>query len=163
MANLQLFRSARGAKLPAANAVNHEGAPAYGFNPKHRLAQYAASGCLNGTFYAGAEAQLDTILELCREVDPRFIAKTAVYCRERGYMKDTPALLAAVLTLRGQEYLPVVFERIVANGRMLRNFVQILRSGAVGRKSLGTRPKKLVQESIGQDTDSIGVAFAIFW
>jgi len=29
---------------------------------------------------------------------------------------------------------------------MLRNFVQMLRSGAVGRKSLGTRPKKLVQQ-----------------
>lgn len=145
MANPRLFRSTRGALPPAADAVNHEAAPAYALSPKHRLAQYAATGCLNGTFYAGAEAQLDTLLALCREVEPRFIAKTAIYCRERGYMKDTPALLAAVLTLRGPEYLPAVFGRVVGNGRMLRNFVQILRSGAVGRKSLGTRPKKLVQ------------------
>jgi 60 kDa SS-A/Ro ribonucleoprotein len=29
---------------------------------------------------------------------------------------------------------------------MLRNFVQVMRSGAVGRKSLGTRPKRLVQQ-----------------
>ena len=28
---------------------------------------------------------------------------------------------------------------------MLRNFVQIMRSGVVGRKSLGTLPKRLVQ------------------
>ncbi|MEQ1546799.1 hypothetical protein [Methyloglobulus sp.] len=28
---------------------------------------------------------------------------------------------------------------------MLRNFVQILRSGSVGRKSMGTKPKKLIQ------------------
>ncbi len=87
-----------------------------------------------------------TVLTLCGQVEPRFIAKTAVYCRERGYMKDTPALLAAVLATKGQEYLPVVFDRVVGNGKMLRNFVQILRSGAVGRKSLGTRPKKLVQQ-----------------
>jgi 60 kDa SS-A/Ro ribonucleoprotein len=153
MANPQLFRSSRGKFLPPADAVNHEGAPAYGFSPKHRLAQYAATGCLSGTFYAGAEAQLDTILALCREVDARFIAKTAVYCRERGYMKDTPALLAAVLTMQGQEFLPAVFGRVIGNGRMLRNFVQILRSGAVGRKSLGTRPKKLIQEWLNSATE----------
>lgn len=145
MANLQLFQSKRGKQPPSANAVNHEGAPAYAFSPKHQLAQYAATGCLNGTYYAGAEAQLQTILALCEKVEPRFIAKTAVYCRERGYMKDTPALLAAVLTVRGPEYLPQVFERVVGNGKMLRNFTQILRSGVVGRKSLGTRPKKLIQ------------------
>lgn len=153
MANLQLFRSLRGRLLPPAGALNHEGAPSYGFSPKHRLAQYAATGCLSGTFYAGAEAQLDTILALCREVDARFIAKTAVYCRERGYMKDTPALLAAVLTIRGREFLPEVFGRVIGNGRMLRNFVQILRSGAVGRKSLGTRPKKLIQRWLNQASE----------
>lgn len=153
MANLQLFRSLRGRLLPPAGALNQEGAPSYGFSPKHRLAQYAATGCLSGTFYAGAEAQLDTILALCREVDARFIAKTAVYCRERGYMKDTPALLAAVLTIRGLEFLPEVFGRVIGNGRMLRNFVQILRSGAVGRKSLGTRPKKLIQRWLNQASE----------
>src|SRR5512137_2262841 len=99
MANPQLFRSLRGQQPPPANAANHHGAPAYAFSPKHKLAQYAATGCLNATYYAGAEAQLATILELCDKVEPRFIAKTAVYCRERGYMKDTPALLAAVLTM----------------------------------------------------------------
>lgn len=145
MANSQLFQSMRGPFLPPADAVNHEGALGYGFAPKHRLAQYAATGCLSGTFYAGAEAQLDTILALCRDVEERFIAKTAIYCRERGHMKDTPALLAAVLTTRGQEFLPEVFVRVIGNGRMLRNFVQILRSGTIGRKSLGTRPKKLIQ------------------
>lgn len=153
MANPQLFQSTRGRALPVADSRNQEGAPAYAFSPKHRLAQYAATGCLNGTFYAGAEAQLATILDLCREVEPRFLAKTAVYCRERGYMKDTPALLAAVLTLRGPEFLPQVFDRVVGNGRMLRNFVQILRSGAVGRKSLGSRPKKLVQRWLNRASE----------
>src|SRR5690606_37563653 len=42
------------------------------------------------------------------------------------------------------------FGRVVDNGRMLRNFVQILRSGAVGRRSLGTRPKKLVQRWLNE-------------
>ena len=41
----------------------------------------------------------------------------------------------------GELYLAVDAD----NGRMLRNFVQILRSGQTGRKSLGTAPKRLVQ------------------
>jgi 60 kDa SS-A/Ro ribonucleoprotein len=136
MANVQLFKSYRGYKLPMVNTVNETGSAAYGFNTKHVLAQYAATGCLNATFYADAELQLQTLLDACEKVEPRFIAKTAVYCRERGYMKDTPALLTAVLTMRGQEFLPIVFNRVIGNGKMVRNFVQILRSGTVGRKSM---------------------------
>jgi len=75
-----------------------------------------------------------------------FVAKTAVYARRAGHMKDMPALLAATLAVRDVSLLAKVFPRVVDNGKMLRNFVQMLRSGAVGRKSLGTRPKKLVQQ-----------------
>ena len=145
MANPNLFQTLKGKLLPPADAHNAAGAPAYALSPKHRLAQYAATGCLNATYYADAQEQLATVLELGREVDARFIAQTAIHCRERGYMKDMPALLAAVLAARGAPELAPVFERVIDNGRMLRNFVQIVRSGVTGRKSLGTRPKKLVQ------------------
>jgi 60 kDa SS-A/Ro ribonucleoprotein len=145
MANPNLFQTLKGNLLPQADARNAEGAPAYALSPKHRLAQYAATGCLNDTYYADAGDQLATVLELGRDVDARFIAQTAIYCRERGYMKDMPALLAAVLAARGAPELAPVFERVIDNGRMLRNFVQIVGSGVMGRKSLGTRPKKLVQ------------------
>ncbi|WZB71008.1 hypothetical protein WJ968_01900 [Achromobacter xylosoxidans] len=46
-----------------------------------------------------------------------------------------------------------MFPRVIDSGKMLRNFVQILRSGAVGRKSLGTRPKKLVQRWLLEATE----------
>jgi 60 kDa SS-A/Ro ribonucleoprotein len=153
MANRNLFISIPGKLLPHADVLNREGAPAYGLEPKHRLAQYAVTGCLNGTFYAGAGEQLATVLGLCAEVDGAFIAKTAVYCRRRGYMKDMPALLCAVLSKRAPEYLAPVFAKVIDNGRMLRNFVQIMRSGAVGRKSLGTRPKRLVQKWLERASD----------
>jgi 60 kDa SS-A/Ro ribonucleoprotein len=146
MANLQLFKTQRGALVPAANARNEAGGRAYALDPAQALAQYAATGCLSNTFYAGAQTQLDTVLELCAKVSPEAIAKTAVYCRERGYMKDMPALLAAVLASRAPELLAPVFGRVIDNGKMLRNFVQIMRSSVTGRKSLGSRPKKLVQQ-----------------
>lgn len=161
MANAQLFQSLKGKLLPKTNAVNFEGTPAYALSPKHQLAQYAATGCLNATFYASAEAQLETVLELCNGVDAQFIAQTAVYCRERGYMKDMPALLAAALAARGASELTPAFKRVINNGKMLRNFVQIIRSGAVGRKSLGSRPKKLVQAWLNSASEKELLAAAV--
>lgn len=146
MANKNLFKSMVGRFIPAANALNEERAPAYELTPRHRLAQYAATGCLNSTFYAGAEVQLSQIAQLCKEVEPEFVARTALFARERGHMKDVPALLCAVLAVRDVRLLAAVFPRVVDNARMLRTFVQILRSGAVGRKSLGTAPKRMVRE-----------------
>src|SRR6185503_8084370 len=146
MANKNLFKSLAGKLIPATNAVNEECAPAYALSPKHQLAQYAATGCLNTTFYATAGEQLAKVLELCAEVDAEFIAKTAVFCRERGFMKDMPALLTASLSLKDRELLARIFPRVIDNAKMLRNFVQIMRSGVVGRKSLGTAPKRLVRE-----------------
>lgn len=154
MANLQLFQTLRGALQPAADVRNEAGGAAYALSPKHQLAQLAATGCLNNTFYAQAQDQLDAVLALAREVDPVFVAKTAVYARRAGHMKDMPALLAATLAVRDVSLLAKVFPRVVDNGKMLRNFVQMLRSGAVGRKSLGTRPKKLVQQWLLEATEA---------
>src|SRR5215216_2386081 len=146
MANKTLFKSLFGKLVPATNAVNEEYAPAYALSPKHQLAQYAATGCLNATFYATAGEQLAKVLDLCADLDAEFIAKTAVFCRERGFMKDMPALLTSVLSVKDRELLARVFPRVIDNAKMLRNFVQIMRSGVVGRKSLGSAPKRLVRE-----------------
>lgn len=162
MANAQLFQSAQQTgTLPSALARNAEGAPAYALTPRHQLAQYAGTGCLNTTFYASAEAQLARVLELCKAVEPAFIAKTAVYCRERGYMKDMPALLMAVLAGQGAAECAQAFPRVINNGKMLRNFVQIMRSGVVGRKSLGSRPKKLVQAWLNSASEQLLLAAAV--
>lgn len=161
MANAQLFQTLYRTVPPQANTINDEGAPAYRLSARHQLAQYAATGCLNATFYASAEDQLATVLDLCREIEPAFIAQTAVYCRERGYMKDMPALLLAVLAGRGAPELTPAFQRVIDNGKMLRNFVQIMRSGAVGRKSLGSRPKKLVQTWLNRASEQQLLAAAV--
>jgi 60 kDa SS-A/Ro ribonucleoprotein len=156
MANRSLFKSLVGKLVPAADARNEHGAPAYALTPKQALAQYAATGCLGATFYAGAGEQLTKVLELCARVEPEFVAKTAVYARERGLMKDTPALLLAFLASKDVRLLAAAFPRVVDNGRMLRNFVQIVRSGVAGRKSLGSAPKRLVREWMeARDTSAL--------
>lgn len=143
MANPSLFQSLRGL-LNRADTVNEAGGPAFAFTPKQALAQYAATGCLNRTFYANAETQLDRVLEMVSAAGPEFTAKVAVYSREQGHMKDLPALLCATLSVLDAGSLKSVFPRVCDDAKMVRNFVQILRSGAVGRKSLGTVPKRLV-------------------
>jgi 60 kDa SS-A/Ro ribonucleoprotein len=146
MANKNLFQTIAGKLLPKTDAVNEALGQAYAFTPKHQLAQYAATGCLNTTFYADAGEQLAKVIELCQMIEPKFIAKTAIYARQRGFMKDMPALLCAILAVRDVKLLEAVFPRVIDNGKMLRNFVQILRSGVVGRKSLGSAPKRLIRE-----------------
>jgi 60 kDa SS-A/Ro ribonucleoprotein len=154
MVNKTLFQSLRGKLLPATDTVNEAGGAAYAFSPKHALAQFAATGCLNATFYADAEVQAEKVLTLCRHVEPEFIARTALYARQKGYMKDLPALLCAVLSVKSPGLLAEVFDRVIDSPKMLRNFVQILRSGVVGRKSLGTLPKRLVLQWLERRSDA---------
>jgi 60 kDa SS-A/Ro ribonucleoprotein len=155
MANKTLFKSLVGKLFPAADARNEAGGAAYKLSPKAALAQYAVTGCLSNTFYASAESQLQMVLNLCShpEVDPEFIARLALYSRTKGHMKDLPALLCATLSVFSPGLMAEVFDRVIDDGRMLRNFVQIMRSGVVGRKSLGTLPKRMVQDWFARRTD----------
>jgi 60 kDa SS-A/Ro ribonucleoprotein len=153
MANTSLFQTIAGKLLPRTNARNEAGGAAYSLTAKQALAQYAMTGALNSTFYANAETQLDKTLKFAAEVSAEFVAKTAVYCRERGHMKDMPALLAATLAKRDGALLTRIFDRVVDDGKMLRNFVQIVRSGVTGRKSLGSAPKRLVQNWFATRSD----------
>jgi len=125
-----------------------------GFRPSISWRSSRATGCLNATFYASESEQLDRVLGLSNGLDPEFVAKTAVYCREQSLMKDMPALLCASLSTRDTELMQATFVRVIDNGKMLRNLVQILRSGAVGRKSLGTAPKRLVQSWFDRQDES---------
>lgn len=153
MASKSLFKSLVGKLAPKADAKNEAGGTAYSFTAQHKLAQYAATGCLNGTFYASADQQLETVLDMCAQNEPEFIAQVALFARSKGYMKDMPALLCAVLSVRSPGLLAEIFDRVIDSPKMLRNFVQIMRSGVVGRKSLGTLPKRLILQWLENRTD----------
>lgn len=160
MANKSLFSSLLSAfsrtssavdePLLPTNAVNEAGGAAYTFGPKHALAQLALTGTLHRTYYASAEAQFAAVMGAALAVEPAYLARAAIYAREHGYMKDLPAMLVAVLVELDGDLGAKVFERVIDNGKMLRNYVQIVRSGALGRKSLGSRPKRLVRRWLAQ-------------
>jgi 60 kDa SS-A/Ro ribonucleoprotein len=164
MANKSLF-SSLAALLPRADARNEEGARAYRLPAKQALAQLAATGCFNSTFYAAAEEQLTTLKALVADVDDNvYLAKLAVYARERALMKDMPAALLLLLSKRDPRLFRLAFERVVDNGRVLRTVLQMVRSGQFGRKGLShalqrafqrwlnrASVEKLLAASIGND------------
>ncbi len=153
MANKSVFAALKGRLLPKVQGRNEAGGPAYDLSADHRLAQLAMTGTFGAAFYQDAQTQVSALVEAAMAVEPRFLAQTAIHAREKGRMKDAPALLLAVLSLRDPVLFARVFPRVVTSGRMLRSFVQILRSGQVGRKSLGSRPKAMVQNWLNGASD----------
>ncbi|WP_428645059.1 vWA domain-containing protein [Roseibium sp.] len=153
MANKSVFASLKGAYSGKADARNLAGGRAYDYDDRHKLAQLAVTGTIGDTYYQNAELELEAVLKAADAVPADFLAKTAVYARQKGKMKDLPALLLAVLASRDTVLLAEAFPHVVTNGKMLRNFVQVMRSGQTGRKSLGTRPKALVRGWLNTATD----------
>ena len=135
MANKSLFASMLG-RLPKANAVNEAGGRAYKLEPKHALAQVAATGTFGNAFYSTAETQLEEVLKLIDQVDDnQYLAKLALYAREKAFMKDMPAALLVALSVRDTELMHRVFDRVVDNGRVLRTVFQMIRSGQFKSKA----------------------------
>lgn len=145
MANKSLFSGIK-AFLAPATVRNAAGGPAYALETKQALAQFAATGCFNGTYYSTAENQLDTLKALIAQVnDNTFLAKLAVYSRERAFMKDMPAALTATLATRDTVLFHQVFDRVIDNGRVLRTLFQMIRSGQFGKKSLSSSVQRAFQ------------------
>ena len=152
MANKSLFKTRGVSRMtPVPDTINEAGGAAFALSAKAALAQFACTGTFNSTYYVDAEDQLKTVERLVGEVPSTFIAKLAVYARENGKTKDMPAYLLAVLAARGEiELVKAIFNRVCSNSKMLCNFVQIIRSGSVGRKSFGTAIKRLIQSWLNE-------------
>jgi 60 kDa SS-A/Ro ribonucleoprotein len=167
MANKRVFTST-GRRTPDADTVNTAGGKAYKSDSKQALAQIAATNCFNGTYYVSAEANLEIAKQaaLALKNDPEFLAKAAIYSRSKAYMKDMPAFIMVVLADADTKLFRKVFPFVIDNGKMLRNFVHIARSGVIGRtfnlsagafrKAIqkwfaGRNGKALLKASIGND------------
>jgi hypothetical protein len=145
MANKRLFESIVGKLIPKTDARNEAMAPAYAFSPKHALAQYAATGCLNSTFYASAEEQLAQVIEFCRRIDAEFIARTAIYTRHRKGATskvrciDVAALVTASIVRRNPRARVIPFsDDVVSVSLNARDSVMTNAAKLAGLPSGGT-------------------------
>ena len=149
MANKTLFSSIK-SRLKRANARNEAGGIAYQRSPREALAQLAATGTFNGTYYARGQQQLDDVIRLIQSVDDQYLAKLAVYARRHANMKDMPATILAVLSTRDTELTHQVFDRVIDNGRMLRTLFQLIRSGQFGRTGLSSSLQRAFQRWLNE-------------
>lgn len=143
------------AKLPEADATNEAGGTAYSLPAEQALAIFAMTGNLHGaTYYSTVESVLAQVKELAAKVDDEYLAKLAVYSWESGFMKDMSAFLTALLTARGGglSLFKRVFPRTITTGKQFSTFFQIMRSGAAGRKSLGSGPKVAMRNWLARRT-----------
>jgi 60 kDa SS-A/Ro ribonucleoprotein len=120
-------------RVPAHDALNHEGAPAYLHTSEHALIQLAFTGCFNSTFYAKSRDQLENAKRLAADVSPRRLAQIAIAGRKHGFMKDAPAFLLALLSQRDSKLFAAAFPQVVTNPKMLRTYTQMALSGQAGK------------------------------
>ncbi len=154
--NKNIFASVnRAPAMP--DTINAAGGKAYALKNEELLATLAAVGTFADGFYSGADTQVQQLLKAANACSEKFVAKCAVYCRQQGKLKDMPVVLLATLLTRGDVgtiWAKNIFPQVVDNGKQLRNFIQVIRSGVVGRKSLGSAPKKLVQHWLNSRSPS---------
>ena len=159
MVNKSLFQTKKG---KSTDTVNLAGGEAYSLKPENKLAQFCVTSCLNDVYYDSAASQLTQIVELAQQCEVEFLAKLCVFARS-SKMKDTSAILLAVLANKLSEDSDRVlfqwtFSKVINNTKMLRNFVQVIRSGVTGRKSFGSFIKRQINNWLAsQSVDSLFV------
>lgn len=76
---------------------NHEGAVAYTLTPEMELYTAVVTASLSDKFYETDQERINRIRDLIAKVDPLFVAKLAVYTREKMYLRSIPLILAVEL------------------------------------------------------------------
>ena len=77
--------------------MNHEGEQAYRLSPEWQLYTAAVTSSLSDKFYENAETRVETLRKLVAQCDPVFVAKLAVYARQKMNMRSIPLVLAVEL------------------------------------------------------------------
>ncbi len=77
--------------------VNHAGAKAYRLTPALELYTSVVTSILSDTFYEKADDRLARIQALIAQNNAEFVAKLAVYAREKMYLRSMPLVLVTEL------------------------------------------------------------------
>ncbi|HNR18869.1 MAG TPA: TROVE domain-containing protein [Bacteroidia bacterium] len=103
-------------KMKRKNVVtNYEGANAYAMTPAIELYAAVAATALNDSFYEKDNKRVERIRELIAKNDAGFVAKMALYAREKMYLRSVPLVLAVELAKKhsGDNMVSKTVERIV--------------------------------------------------
>ena len=96
-------------------AVNYEGEKGFVLTPQLELYTAVATAGLSDQFYEKAGDKMQRLRKLITENDPDFVAKLAVYAREKMYLRSVPLVLTVELAkqARGNGIVSKLVSRVV--------------------------------------------------
>lgn len=77
--------------------MNHECAKAYAMTPEMELYTAVVTCALSDKFYESKDGRMERIASLIRQVEPKFVAKLAVYTRTQMNLRSIPMFLIVEL------------------------------------------------------------------
>lgn len=94
---------------------NHEGAVAYKLTPELELYTLVVTSMFSDKFYESSDDRVERLRTLIAKVKPEFVAKLAVYAREKMYLRTIPLVLVVELAKihNGDNLISKTVERIV--------------------------------------------------
>lgn len=81
----------------ANTTTNYEGATAFAMTPQIELYATVATTALSDKFYEGTDERVERIRNLIQICPPEFVAKLAIYAREKMYLRSIPLVLVVEL------------------------------------------------------------------
>ncbi len=80
--------------------LNHAGEVAFKTTPEMELYSAVVTASLSNTFYEKGNDRLHRITDLIGKVDPVFVAKLAIYARDKMHLRSIPLVLVTELSKR---------------------------------------------------------------
>ncbi len=80
--------------------TNHAGEKAYTVSPALELYSAVATSTFSDKFYEKNDARIARLRKLIAQNEPEFVAKLAIYAREKMYLRSVPLVLAVELSKR---------------------------------------------------------------
>jgi hypothetical protein len=134
-------------KNKPADVVNHEGAAAAALTPAVELYAAVATAALNDQFYEKADTRLLRLRELVAQNEPGFVARLAVYAREKMYLRSVPLVLCVELAQvhRGDNLVSRLVGRVVQRADEITELLAFyaLANQRKGPKTLNRLSKQL--------------------
>ncbi|AFD08873.1 TROVE domain-containing protein [Solitalea canadensis DSM 3403] len=130
---------------------NYEDAPAFELTPEMELYSSVVTASLENTFYEAKDERVERIRGLIKANDPLFVAKLAVYTREKMHLRSVPLMLAVELAKNnsGNALIGKVVDRVIQRADEITELLSCyqLANKATGTKKLGKLSKQ-VQKGI---------------
>jgi 60 kDa SS-A/Ro ribonucleoprotein len=127
--------------------TNYEGEKAYKITPELELYTAVVTSSLSDQFYEKTDKKIERLRELIGKVDAKFVAKLAVYAREKMYLRSVPLVLAVELARvhAGDQLVSKTVNRIVQRADEITELLAYYQAAnrREGIKKLGKLSKQI--------------------